>query len=445
LFRGESRSLSIWTSDFLEPNPDIEFLSDGSMLLTVEHEGRLSLGGDDVGSSECGIGWISAAGEIQDASPNANGVILWLIPTDWDWEEHGRIAIAPSGEFLVVLNGITFASKRHAVGVQQFDADGNFVGDFFKPHTADQAPEFNHRFPDIATNGTLHAVVWQDGRQDANWDITMQFYTNNGPLGNNFNVNSGDQHGTINVWPSIAMNPAGASVVVWADTRDGTAGDTYGQRYNAAGQAIGDNFKISTSQGEIWDRPEVAMLDDGSFAVVWTDSASGESGIEAFRAKGRQFDANGDPLGDVFIVPDQDVASGLVNIASNGNVYYCSWLDDRQGSEHLNIYAKQLNHSATSVSAKSELMPEEIELLPAFPNPFNPSTSIRFNLADRSHVSLKVFNLLGHEVRTLANGQYEAGEYKVVFNADGLPSGVYVYRLATGGAVVATRKVLLLK
>jgi hypothetical protein len=343
LFRGESRPLSIWTSDSLAANADLAFLPNGTLLVAVEHEGDLSIGTSSVLSSEVGIGAIAADGSVIDVSgPNVEGVILWLIPLGLSSEENPRMATAPNGFFFAVLHGPTFDTERHAVAIQVFDPQGRFAGDFFSPHTTDLPPRFNHVFPDVASNGNVHVVVWQDGRQDPNFDISAQFYNNTGPIGGNIRVNRGDPPNTLNVWPSVAMNPNGSSVVVWADTRNGPAGAVFGQLYNIAGQPVGGNFQISTGQGEICDRPEVAMLNNGRFMAVWTDSANCREVNDTVRARGRQFDANANPLGPPFILPSQNVPSGLANIATDGASYYCSWLDDRFGNNNPNVFAKRI-------------------------------------------------------------------------------------------------------
>ncbi len=79
-----------------------------------------------------------------------------------------------------------------------------------------------------------------------------------------------------------------------------------------------------------------------------------------------------------------------------------------------------------------------------YPNPFNPSTSIEFSIPEESFVELKVFDILGNEVVTLANNIFAAGTYKTDFNADDLPSGIYIARL-TAGNFIQTKKMLLLK
>jgi hypothetical protein len=76
------------------------------------------------------------------------------------------------------------------------------------------------------------------------------------------------------------------------------------------------------------------------------------------------------------------------------------------------------------------------------PNPFNPSTTIRYGLPARSRVSLTVFNTLEQQVSVLQSGEQEAGYHEVRFDGTNLPSGVYFYRLQTG-RYTETKKLLL--
>ncbi|MFN0157125.1 MAG: T9SS type A sorting domain-containing protein [Bacteroidota bacterium] len=87
---------------------------------------------------------------------------------------------------------------------------------------------------------------------------------------------------------------------------------------------------------------------------------------------------------------------------------------------------------------------ERFQLAQNYPNPFNPSTMINYQLTTSNWVTLRVYNILGQEVRTLVNERKDAGEHRVEFNAEGLPSGVYVYRIQSGNYVL-NRKMILLR
>ena len=98
----------------------------------------------------------------------------------------------------------------------------------------------------------------------------------------------------------------------------------------------------------------------------------------------------------------------------------------------------------TPVSVEQESAIPTFGLAQNFPNPFNPTTNLGFRISDFGFVSLKVFDVLGREVTSLVEGQKGAGSYTVQWNASGLPSGIYLYRLQTRDHV-ATRKMILTK
>ena len=88
--------------------------------------------------------------------------------------------------------------------------------------------------------------------------------------------------------------------------------------------------------------------------------------------------------------------------------------------------------------------PKEFKLVQNYPNLFNPSTLIRYEISDTRFVSLKVYNSIGQEVATLVNKKQNAGSYNVVFNAGNLSSGIYFYSIRTED-FVSVKKMLLLK
>lgn len=96
----------------------------------------------------------------------------------------------------------------------------------------------------------------------------------------------------------------------------------------------------------------------------------------------------------------------------------------------------------------TNLLPENYFLHQNYPNPFNPSTTIRYELPRASLVTLKIYNVLGQEVTTLVNKKSEAGRFEVEWDASGLPSGVYFYRISVqseGKNFVDVKKMLLLR
>ncbi|ARA94864.1 hypothetical protein AWN76_018030 [Rhodothermaceae bacterium RA] len=91
-----------------------------------------------------------------------------------------------------------------------------------------------------------------------------------------------------------------------------------------------------------------------------------------------------------------------------------------------------------------QVVPEAFALHAAYPNPFNPTTEIRFDLPEATQVRLTVYDALGREVERLLDGPMQAATHTVTFDAAALPSGVYLYRLEAG-AFVQTRRMVLMK
>jgi hypothetical protein len=89
-------------------------------------------------------------------------------------------------------------------------------------------------------------------------------------------------------------------------------------------------------------------------------------------------------------------------------------------------------------------VPSNFELSQNYPNPFNPSTTISFNLPESGKVTLKIYNIIGKEIKTLVEGYREAGIHTFNFNAEGYPSGMYFYSLSTNG-FTETKKMLFMK
>lgn len=116
------------------------------------------------------------------------------------------------------------------------------------------------------------------------------------------------------------------------------------------------------------------------------------------------------------------------------------------GDKTVTAYVTPAN---TSVASSNESIPEQFQLHQNYPNPFNPETSIAFDLPAMSDVSLRVYDLQGRLIRTIAHGRYKPGHYNIVWNGQNLsgeavPSGVYVYQIITS-EFTSCKKMILLK
>lgn len=142
-------------------------------------------------------------------------------------------------------------------------------------------------------------------------------------------------------------------------------------------------------------------------------------------------------------MPDSwETSHGLnLNDATDGN------LKNSEGYTNLELYLNNLAEAGIASPVKSEeTIPTKFKLYDNYPNPFNPSTVIRYQLPVAENVTLKVFDILGREVATLVDEYQTAGIYNATFNTHSLQlsSGVYFYTLKTG-MYVETKKMMLIK
>ncbi len=112
---------------------------------------------------------------------------------------------------------------------------------------------------------------------------------------------------------------------------------------------------------------------------------------------------------------------------------------DPNGVWYYNTYTWTL-----TTGVEDEIVVNSFNLEQNYPNPFNPSTQINYTLAERSIVTIKVYDVLGNEIATLVNATQEAGAYDVNFDASQLASGMYIYTLKAGN-FTSSKKMMLVK
>jgi hypothetical protein len=96
------------------------------------------------------------------------------------------------------------------------------------------------------------------------------------------------------------------------------------------------------------------------------------------------------------------------------------------------------------VSVDDQNIPLAFSLEQNYPNPFNPETNIEFSIVNNGFTTLKVYDILGREVKVLVNEFLDKGNYKIMFDGSDLSSGIYIYSLNNGSEVIR-KKMLLLK
>jgi hypothetical protein len=346
------------------------------------------------------------------------------------------VAYRPPSTFLTVYE---YSKNGSNIGGTLVDINsGALIGDAFE--LSDNA--FNSRiYPHVASNGNYTVCVWTDGRTDTQLgDIYSERIVGNTLASTNVKVND-DPAGGYNQYGRIAMDAQGNYVVVWIDARANSSGDLYAQRFDAQGNRVGTNFKLTKSNSRIHEYPPaIAMKSDGSFVVAWGDSVK-QAG-KNWSIKTRFFGSAGQPLSDVLEVTTAPSLQPDVKIGQTGAIFY-AWLDGRENINLGRVYSK-IYAGFPTTAVHEHRAPLSILLDQNYPNPFNPSTTISYQLGAGGHVTLKIFDVLGRQVATLVDEQKLAGSYTVRWDALNVPNGTYLYRLATEG-YVATKTMMLIK
>lgn len=230
----------------------------------------------------------------------------------------------------------------------------------------------------------------------------------------------------------------------WVNVRPDSVGGYYG---NVAFSPVGGIFLTEYEPGEVGMYSRIWRSTDKGYS--WTIARPWSFGIYrplATNSKGHVFAASSEVIRSTNSgMTWEDVSSGLPRnpgygisslvINSNGRIFASS----------IAVFRSRV--STTSAKNENADSPTAYVFEQNYPNPFNPSTKIAFSMpvgTGRAPSVLKVYDVLGREVRTLVNKNLQAGRYEVTFDGTGLASGVYFYRL-DAGAIMMTKKMLLIR
>jgi hypothetical protein len=341
---------------------------------------------------------------------------------------------------------IKYVSNFHD-SFEESDGDGTA----FAPYAA------NVIKPEHSGGSAARSATWNVDNTDFNYAVTMVvddscLYIHGDILDIDMTTSS---FGTINCWNGDAIEFYMSfydrnSTKIWHDitgtapTNMYAANGDYRYGINDLGEVnIGENSNGGMSAGYS------AALDGSGWSFnfkVQLDSIQGKlfknGGFFPLRidANGINPDAPWNETGksqvlqtgmcytDDYSVSPNPVAFGLDNDWTRPSVF---------GSAELLDYP-------TAVKNTGNNLPKEFKLYNNYPNPFNPSTIIKYDLPKESQVLLKVYDILGKEVATIVNDKQKAGTYTLNFNASKFASGVYIYRI-TAGNYVHAQKMMLLK
>ncbi|MCP4582119.1 MAG: T9SS type A sorting domain-containing protein [candidate division Zixibacteria bacterium] len=178
-----------------------------------------------------------------------------------------------------------------------------------------------------------------------------------------------------------------------------------------------------------------AQTADGGYIVGATCKA-----FESFDFWLLRLDANGDTLWTKVIERELDQSLYSVDITDDGGYLICGNSGIIGGN--YDMYVVKLGPE-TGVEDDDSKLPNQTSLMKNYPNPFNASTTINFAIDKAQHVSFKVYDLMGREIETLINARLEAGHHSIDYNASGLPSGIYFYKLETEWLAEAKKMILL--
>ncbi|MBC5783734.1 SBBP repeat-containing protein [Ramlibacter sp. USB13] len=259
-----------------------------------------------------------------NAAGVAQGAAFQVNATAGSDQAHAVVAMDAAGNFVVAWESENQDGASWGVFARRYDAAGNALGGEFQVNVAASASE---RQPSIAMDAAGNFVIaWHAGNPSGavpTYDVyARRFDAAGNALGGEFRVNATTSDGQMR--PAAAMDAAGNFVVVWQSRgQDGDGYAVVGQRYDAAGNAVGGEFVVNTTSSHDQWHATVAMNAAGSFVVAWEGEGAGDDdGIFA-----RRYDASGNALGGEFRVNTTKQHAQLapaVGIDDAGN-FVVSW------------------------------------------------------------------------------------------------------------------------
>lgn len=379
---------------------------------------------------------------------NSDGINLW--------DENGLVICYMPSVNCVLSNII--ADKNGGAFISWADnRNGTFNDNIFIQHisasgeiswVSNGRPIINashlQQYPEMQldnANGLM--IAWSDYRSNVSSDIYMQkididtagyYWASNGVPICTTSI-SEDRH-------KMVTDGAGGAIITW-EIFTASGRDVYAQKINSAGQTAWtqDGIVICNAYSD-QILPSIISDGDGGAIIVWQDFRF--SGWDVYAQKinssgGIEWAQNGITISNAW---GFQIGPNLISHIDGGAIIV--WYDQRSGSSG-DIYAERVTDSGSlsGVDENSQML-NQYSLYQNYPNPFNPVTTVQYSIPLRSNVILKVYDILGNEIATLVNEEKSSGVYNVTFDAAGLSSGMYLYKLQAG-SFVETKKMIIIK
>lgn len=204
-------------------------------------------------------------------------------------------------------------------------------------------------------------------------------------------------------------------------------------------------IKFNSSLGFIWDR-SLSQLDVTTYCNTVTVCKGNNYAFAGTRFYGGFFiktDANGNTIWSKKY-PSMDYIKSMQQTKDRG--FILAGITNSIPSDICLIKTDSLGYfqPQTSISNSNEII-KQFTLFQNYPNPFNPTTTIKYSLSKPLNVLLKIYNIVGQEIKTLVDKRQNSGCHSVIWNAEELPSGIYYYQLIAGDNFTQTKKLILIK
>jgi hypothetical protein len=337
-----------------------------------------------------------AQGHDVDVRPNGDVIVCWTVAQQTNPYTEHYVGVAKSTDGGVSFNPSNVQEEAYAVnGTRSFAFNGwsNFRINGFPRISIDKSGG--------PRNGWIYIVDDQVNMSPAgsDADVIMHRSTDGGATWSaGIRVNQDTlNNGKVQFFPCINVDANGGVNVAYYDNRNFPS--------------VGDSCSVFISRS----------LDGGN---TWVDAE----------------------VADHHYKPKQPPGVGggfdYMGVTSANGKIWAFWSDDKSGT--FNAWAGYITATPLGINHQSNQIPKTYSLAQNFPNPFNPTTLIKYGIPKQGLVTIVVYDILGKEVSTLINEVKQAGTYEINFNASNLTSGVYFYKITTND-FTDVKKMMLIK